>query len=458
MARGGAPPGPPRGHGGTRARVGPSPREEARMACRHCGGETSPGAWRCPACGRRLRSLLADALLVARDVLAGATSTARRLRWGLLAAVGSVVVLPALFIVAVLVLAVPSPAGLAVSALAAAMPVPLYTLVILWLDRHEREPPWLLVTAFGWGAIVAFALAVAVNTAVDVLVLRPRGTEWTALLGAPVVAPVVEESAKGAALLLVAWRLHHEFDDAVDGVVYGGLVGLGFAMTENVLYFGGAFLAGGLPGLGVVFVVRVVAGGFAHSMFTGMAGAGLGLARERPPGRGRWVLAVGGYLLGVGLHALWNLIATLGAIQGHPFRAVAVDVVVLLLPGAWTLLGVLAFGWRRERRVIAEHLAAEVARGVVHADEVAILADPRARSRALWHAMRAGGPLAWYARRQLYDLATGLAFRKWSLARGGRIAAAHGVWTPAQYREGIARARQRLLGGGARLAAPPPSP
>jgi RsiW-degrading membrane proteinase PrsW (M82 family) len=421
------------------------------MACRNCGTDVAPGAWVCPACGRRLRSRLVESWAVVQEVLAGATATARGLRCGFLAAIGSAVVLPGLVTLAILALAVPSAAALAVSALAAAMPVPLYTLVILWLDRHEREPSWLLATALVWGAVVGNALAVVVNTAVSLLLLIRLGPEWSLLLAAPVVAPVVEESAKGAALLLIAWRLRHEFDNAVDGIVYGGLVGLGFAMTENVLYFGHAFLAGGLPGLGLLFLLRVVAAGFAHSMFTGMAGAGLGLARERPPGSGGWVLAVGGYLVGVGLHALWNLIATLETIQGHPIRAVAVDVVVLLLPGVWTLLGILYFGWRRERRVIAEHLAAEIASGVVLAEELAVLTGPRARSRTLWRTLRARGPLAWYARRQLYDLEIQLAFRNWHAARGEQPPPALGVWTPAQYRDRIAAVRRRLAAEGPAL-------
>jgi hypothetical protein len=94
------------------------------------------------------------------EILAGATATARGLRFGILAALGSAVVLPAWLTLAVLMLAVPSPAALAVSALAAALPVPLYTLVILWLDRHEREPSWLLALAFLWGALVAAGVAV----------------------------------------------------------------------------------------------------------------------------------------------------------------------------------------------------------------------------------------------------------------------------------------------------------
>jgi RsiW-degrading membrane proteinase PrsW (M82 family) len=402
-----------------------------------------------------LRPWLGEVPAVAREVVAGATSTARGLRCGLLAALGSAVVLPGLFTLGLLVLAVPSPAGLAVSALAAAMPVPLYTLVILWLDRHEREPSWLLAWAFVWGAVIASGLATAVNTVVGLVLLTRLGQEWAVLLGAPVVAPVVEESVKGVVLLLIAWRLGHEFDNAVDGIVYGGLVGLGFAMTENVLYFGAAFVRGGLPGVGALFLLRVVAAGFAHSMFTGMAGAGLGLARERRAGSQRWVLAVGGFLAAVGLHALWNLSALWGAIQGQLARALAVDVVALLLPGVWTLVGVLYFGWRRERRVILEHLLPEVAGGVVLAEEVALLAQPRARCRALWRALLADGPLAWYARRQLYDLEIELAFRNWQVARGERLAVGRGVWTPAQYRDRIASVRQRLAATTVVPAAPP---
>ncbi len=425
------------------------------MACRQCGTDAAPGAWACPACGQRLRPWLADARAVVREVLAGATATARGLRAGLVAAIGSAIVLPGLVLLALLALTVPSTTGLAVSALAAAMPVPLYTSVILWLDRHEREPSWLLATAFVWGAVVASALAGAANTVLEILLLIRFGPEPAMLLAAPVVAPLVEESAKGAALLLIAWRLRHEFDNAVDGIVYGGLVGLGFAMTENILYFGRAYLAGGLPSVGLLFLVRVVAVGFAHSMFTGMAGAGLGLARERPPGGGRWVLAVGGYLVAVSLHALWNLVAMLGIIQGHPIRAVAVDIVALLLPGVWTLLGVLYFGWRRERRVIAEHLAEEIASGVVLAEELAILTGPRARSRTLWRTLQTKGPLAWYARRQLYDLEIQLAFRNWHVARGEQAPASLGVWTPAQYRTRIAAVRRQIATEG---SVPPPGP
>ena len=49
------------------------------------------------------------------------------------------------------------------------------------------------------------------------------------------IAPFVEESTKGIFLLILATS--KKFDNVTDGLVYGGAIGLGFGMTENLLYF-----------------------------------------------------------------------------------------------------------------------------------------------------------------------------------------------------------------------------
>src|SRR5205809_319359 len=90
-------------------------------------------------------------------------------------------------------------------------------------------------------------------------------------------------------LPVVVWALRwllfrrREFDGVVDGIVLAGLSGLGFAFTENVLYFGRAFLAGqeqslttGFFAVGFTFVLRGVLSPFAHPLFTAMTGIGLG--------------------------------------------------------------------------------------------------------------------------------------------------------------------------------------
>src|ERR1041385_4497593 len=48
--------------------------------------------------------------------------------------------------------------------IAAALPVPVYITLVLWLDRYEPEPTWMLATAFFWGALVAVFFAIVINS------------------------------------------------------------------------------------------------------------------------------------------------------------------------------------------------------------------------------------------------------------------------------------------------------
>ena len=54
---------------------------------------------------------------------------------------------------------VPFLAGLVI----AVLPVPVYLTLVLWLDRYEAEPAWLLATSFFWGALVAVFFAIILN-------------------------------------------------------------------------------------------------------------------------------------------------------------------------------------------------------------------------------------------------------------------------------------------------------
>jgi len=49
----------------------------------------------------------------------------------------------------------------------ATLPVPIYLMLVLWIDRYEAEPAWMLATAFFWGALVAVFFAFLINTASD---------------------------------------------------------------------------------------------------------------------------------------------------------------------------------------------------------------------------------------------------------------------------------------------------
>ena len=147
----------------------------------------------------------------------------------------------------------------------------------MWLDRYEPEPRSLLVLGLGWGAFVATSGALVLQLFDSVIF------ENTDTFAATVVAPVTEEAAKGLFILLLLIYRRHELDGVLDGLVYAGMVGIGFAFTENILYLTSAYMgddgqAGGLGGAVGLFVVRCIFGPFAHPFFTAFTGIGIGIA------------------------------------------------------------------------------------------------------------------------------------------------------------------------------------
>ncbi|MCC6178222.1 MAG: PrsW family intramembrane metalloprotease [Chloroflexi bacterium] len=352
-----------------------------------------------------------------------------------------------------LVAAVPNPVTLGVAAVAAVFPVPLFAFVILQLDRYEREPWQVLLAAFLWGAVVATFIAAISNDLIGALVSAIVGEALGGLLTTSVVAPIVEETAKGSALLLLYWIVRHEFDNVLDGIVYGSLVGIGFAMTENVLYFGRMLQENGLVGLGVLFYLRVILGGFGHALYTGTVGAGLGYAREV---RRRWIIPIIiplAYLLGIVQHAAWNFLGATVVPAILPdnvnplvmlFVVMPVTTVVLTAPGVIALLIIATLAWRREAAVIRTHLQDEVPQGVLSLDEYERLPSQRARFAAEMRALRSHGLRSFFAQRDLHQAATELAFLKWHVSRGDTPRRAQRRRPEDRYRQLIAVHRTHL--------------
>lgn len=208
----------------------------------------------------------------------------------------------------------------------------LYFLVIKSTDRFEPEPFWLLTVTFLWGAVVATVLAMVGNAvgegAVSAALGKGAGNELIQSSTAAFVAPLVEETTKGVGLLLL-WAMSalwlRELDGALDGAIYGGVIGLGFTLTEDVLYVTRAGEHGGLAAFFGVFVLRTVLSGLGHASFTAMTGLGVGIAAEAPPGLLKLVAPIGGWLAAVGLHFLHNFLVTFlyadGAGLGAKFLA-----------------------------------------------------------------------------------------------------------------------------------------
>ncbi len=160
-----------------------------------------------------------------------------------------------------------APAALVVGLLLALVPVGPLIAVYMWLDRYEPEPRSLLVLGLGWGAFVATSGALVLQL-FDSLIFEPTDVSM-----AVVVAPITEEAVKGLFILLLLFYRRNELDGVLDGLVYAGMVGIGFAFTENILYLASAYMgddgqAGGVGSAVGLFIVRCIFAPFAHPFFT----------------------------------------------------------------------------------------------------------------------------------------------------------------------------------------------
>lgn len=246
--------------------------------------------------------------------------------------------------------------GFLISLAAAVIPTFFYALAFYLADRYEREPAWMGIVAFLWGAIPAVVTSLFGEIVIGIPFVGDPGSLTAAIVESALVAPFVEEFAKGAALFAIYKFMRHEFDGVLDGLTYGALIGFGFAMTENFLYFIGAFSEGGFVDLTVLIFLRAVIFGLNHALYTGLFGIGLGLARHaaNPDIARRW--AIGGFLAAVGSHALHNLGASLSSVNG-----LGIVLSIGLAVGGIALVGIVVLlTWRQERLWLRDELSEEI--------------------------------------------------------------------------------------------------
>jgi RsiW-degrading membrane proteinase PrsW (M82 family) len=301
------------------------------------------------------------------------------------------------------------PLGLVIGLVLAVVPVFPVVAAFLWLDRYEAEPPALLLFAFGWGAFVATFLSLVVNTTSSLVLQRSGGDPG---LTAVFVAPVVEEVSKGLVVLLILLMRRKEFDGVVDGIVYAGMAGIGFAFVENILYLGRSFLEAGSAAAVATFVVRCVFSPFAHPLFTMATGVGLGLAARYRSPLVRLFAPLAGLLVAIALHGTWNASASFG-FDGFIGTYVLVQIPLFLLA-----IAVAVLARAREGRLLRRHLTAYAGSGWLTAAEVRMLTSLHERARARDWAGRTFGPVAKRSMRAFQEQASELAFLRERMARG----------------------------------------
>ena len=293
------------------------------------------------------------------------------------------------------------------------LPMVVYALVLWWFDRYEKEPLGLLIASFLWGAIPAIIFSLIAELILDVPISYFVEPVTASLLGAAVVAPVAEEVFKGLALLFLLLFFRREIDSLLDGIIYGGLVGFGFAAVENVFYFAGAFLESDLGGLAFLTILRAFVFGLNHALFTGLTGLGLALARTVPHRLVRIGAPLVGLLLGIAAHGVHNGSVMLGAELCWPclitFASDWGGVLILFVVIIWASV--------RERGWIVTHLTDEVERVTISQEDYDVVCSYTRRVAVRTNALFSGNFRRWWDLGRYYRLATELAFNKRRLTR-----------------------------------------
>lgn len=310
-------------------------------------------------------------------------------------------------------------AALVAAMVAATLPVPLYIMLILWIDRYESEPLWMLAMAFIWGATIAVFIAYIVNTILAISIAEAtQSVQIGRFFGAVFVAPTVEESAKGLVLFILFFWKKDEFDGVVDGFVYAGMVGLGFAMMENFQYYGKAIASpqGGLgsDAFNEIYIVRGMLAPFSHPLFTSMTGIGLGIARQSRNGFVKLIMPLLGLAAAMFLHSLWNFSASISETLSDFLKIYT----VIMIPIFCATLGTIFFALRREGRVVREFLWPDLQRGLFTQEEYNRLCSIRGRMGSSMRALTRGGFGKWRARTRFNQTASELAFHRSRVARG----------------------------------------
>jgi protease PrsW len=260
----------------------------------------------------------------------------------------------------------------------------LLAVAYLWFihyeDRYTTVPRKLAAAGFVWGAVGAIgAFALLGNDAVMSLCSKSFGASFAYDWAAALTAPIDEELAKGAGVLLLLVLAPRLVRSPFDGLILGAFVGLGFQISEDISYafIGAANAFGDVGAAWGTIVVRTLSSIPSHWMYTGVFGAGLVWFVGRPEVPARKGLGAALMLTAMVMHGLWDASA---AIAGDSVLGWIVP--TLVAAGLITaFLRVYQNAVPIEREWMRELMAPEVKLGVVTPAELDALAGPRSTLR-----------------------------------------------------------------------------
>lgn len=322
----------------------------------------------------------------------------------------------------------------------AIVPMLLLLAAIWWVDRYEKEPLRLLGLALVFGGVLAPAITYALDRAFDIATsLSSQQIVPEPSLG--VGTPLVEEVVRGLAILAVFLLVRFEIDDLLDGLVYGGIVGLGFGAAAN---FVGIWNTPSLGSDTDSSLYTSLISQLNHVFYGAVIGLALAAARRR-----EFPILLGALAAGIAVafafHVLHDYIPSWTATDATNLESGWASKVLSHVPN---YLGLVALGliavWTlgRQKLIVGRNLQDEVKSGVVTSSDYATVTNSFRRSYAQWNALLRGGDREYGLRRKLYSTEVELAFRKFHRAEDkgdSRLYLDEG-----DYREQIRETRKKL--------------
>ena len=281
-----------------------------------------------------------------------------------------------------------------------------YLVFIWWLDRYEREPFWLVLVTFAWGAIGATGLAICLSLVFSLPADALLSETYSTAFSLVIVAPFVEEFTKG--LVFAALLLTPHLDNETDGLIYGAAVGLGFAALENLLYFAAAAAEGPEMLISTV-VMRTLFSALIHTISSALLGYTVGYVRHRKLLPWLWLFPIAGFAASVINHGLWNFLVSLAIFDsvGETMAAGALGLGVLVVVAmAAVMFALTQWSLWREHKIIARYLCDEARQGTLPRQHAEIIPYWRKRRKKNWLPSRV-------PRKDYVEAATLLAFRRY---------------------------------------------
>ncbi|MGS0893948.1 PrsW family intramembrane metalloprotease [Burkholderia stagnalis] len=278
------------------------------------------------------------------------------------------------------------------------------TATFLWLGRWCQGRETLLLSAFAWGASVAGFFSIWSQEGLQAFVDAHVGIEFGKWFRPLVITPVTEELSKGIFLVWMLLYRRTQIRGLLDGIIYGGLVGAGFAFSEQTMYFGQVVVSyldsapadshAGVT-LAMSFLLRGLMVPFMHPFFVVFVGMGVAVAAGTRNRAVQGIAVLAGFLFPIGLHGLWDWTALAGR---DPFMIYKIYAAVMM--PLFAALAVLALILRRRRSVaIIAALPGLAREGHIARHEMVLLASLKerrgwrndARQRGGWAAARSTG-------------------------------------------------------------------